>query len=72
MKTLLKYVLKAASGFLSDLLTENIYTSVSQPGSRAIFTVTGGILKAATSTMKRVSVRFFKIRKGFHRSKLQL
>ncbi len=34
-----------------------------------LFKITGGFLNAATSTLKRVSVRIFKISKCFHRSK---
>jgi hypothetical protein len=37
----------------------------SQPGSGASFTVTGGYLNAATSSLKRVTGRILKIRKCF-------
>ncbi len=43
--------------------------SDSKPGSGASFTVTGGFLKTATSSLKRVTGRIFKISKCFQRSK---
>jgi hypothetical protein len=40
-----------------------------QPGVGASFTVTGGFLNAATSSLKSVTVKNPKIRKCFQRSK---
>jgi hypothetical protein len=37
-----------------------------------LFKITGGFLNAATSILKRVSVRIFKISKCFHKSKQKI
>jgi hypothetical protein len=84
---ILKLVPKAASEFFSGSpligqgksrpeytchgrFTEQM--SESQAGSGSSFTVTGGLLNAATITLKRVTGRIFKISKCFQRSKEKL
>jgi hypothetical protein len=46
--------------------------SLSSPSYETIYRITGGFLNAATSILKRVSVRIFKISKCFHRCKKKL
>jgi hypothetical protein len=48
------------------------FTIISAPAYGTIYRITGSFLNAATSILKRVSVRIFKIHKCFHRSKQKL
>jgi hypothetical protein len=50
----------------------SIFQNNMHPGYGASFTVTGGFLNAATSSLKRVTEGIFKISKCFQRSKPRL
>jgi hypothetical protein len=60
-----KVILKPASNFFLNF-------SISSPAYGTIYRITGGFLNAATSSLKRDSLRIFELSKSFHRSKPKL